>query len=446
MRRKHMSRRSVLRGAGGIAVALPFLESMHTAKAGGAAPILRYLQFMHVEGTLVDEWAPSGPANAMVLSQILSPLESRKADIVVVSGLSNPAGAEYGENGHISNGHSIFTCARNTGNGAMPEGPSIDQVIADRLAAPTPHRSLQFGIGGGGLGEYEAIYAGPADPVPVDSEPAAIFTSLFSDVDVDPDLPLTTIQRLHARRQSVLDNVVDGLDRLQTKVSAADRITLENHADKIRQLEMQLGNEGEAGVGCTQPMLEYPEGYDQNQWGSAWDASFDDASSRMLIDLMVMALACDLTRVGSLQYTNYDGPTFPWLGLAIPGPYTGWHAMVHDIPNMADKSIPRTVFTWYMGELAYLIDQLAAMPDQDGTLLDNMLLFSTAEMGDPAAHAPYQLPVVLAGRVGGQLQTGRHSNQDGRTTGDLYTTFLQLFGADDQSFGSAGYSSGPLTL
>ena len=440
------TRRNFLRGAGGIAVALPFLESMQSAKAGGTTAVLRYLQFMHVEGTLIDEWAPSGPANAMVLSQILSPLEPHKADIVVVSGLSNPAGAEYGENGHISNGHSIFTCARNTFNNAQPEGPSIDQVIAERMAAPTPHRTLQFGIGGGGLGEYEAIYAGAADPVPVDSEPAAIFTSLFSDLDVDPDLPATTIQRLHARRQSVLDTVVDGLDRLQTKVSAADRITIENHADKVRQLEMQLGNDGEAGAGCMVPMLSYPPGYDQAQWGSAWDANFDDANSRLLIDLMVMALACDLTRVGSLQYTNYDGPTFPWLSLAIPGPYTGWHAMVHDIPNMADLSIPRAVYTWYMGELNYLIDQLAQMPDQDGTLLDNMILYSTAEMGDPAAHASYQLPVVIAGRAGGQIQTGRHSVQDGRTTGDLYTTFLQLMGFDDQSFGSSGYSTGPLTL
>jgi hypothetical protein len=443
--RRGISRRNLLRGAGGIAVALPFLESMNRAQAGGT-PLVRYLQFMHVEGTLVDEWAPSGPPNQMVLSPILSPLESRKGDIVVVSGLENAAAGQFGENGHISNGHTIFTSARNTGNNAMPDGPSIDQVIAERMAAPTPHRSLQFAIGGGNLGEYQALYAGAADPVPSDTVPTQIFAALFSDLEVDPDLPATTIQRLHARRQSVLDTVLGSLEGLAPKVSAADRITLENHADKIRELELQLANEGEAGAGCTTPVLDLPADYDTSEYGSAWDANRDDVSSRVLIDLMVMALACDLTRVGTLQYTNYDGPTFPWLGLGIPGAYTGWHAMVHDIPNMGDVSVPRAVYTWYMGELAYLIDQLAAMPDQDGTLLDNMLLYSTGEMGDPAAHGGWSLPIVLAGRAGGALETGRHSPQDGRTTGDLYATFLSMLGLGDTTFGAGEFTSGPLTL
>lgn len=443
--RGRTTRRNFLRGAGGIAVALPFLESMQQARAAGE-PTLRYLQFMHVEGTLNDEWSPSGPNNAMVLSSILSPLESRKSDIVVVSQVANEAGAAYGENGHVSNGHSIFTSAHNTFNNAMPDGPSIDQEIANRMAAPTPYRSLQFAIGGGNLGEYQAIYAGAADPVPSDTEPTAIFNQLFSDLEVDPMLPATTIARLHARRQSVLDTVIGSLDGLSPKVSAADRMTLENHADKIRALEMQLGNEGQAGAGCTTPMLNLPGDYDTNPYGSAWDANRDDVSSRVLIDLMVMALACDLTRVGTLQYTNYDGPTFPWLGVGVPGAYTGWHAMVHDIPNMGDVSVPRAVYTWYMGELAYLIDQLAAMPDQDGTLLDNMLLYSTAEMGSGATHSPYDLPIVLAGRVGGALQTGRHSPQPGRTTGDLYSTFIGLLGLGDASFGAPEFTSGPLTL
>ena len=105
----------------------------------------------------------------------------------------------------------------------------------------------------------------------------------------------------------VLDTVIGSLDGLSPKVSAADRMTLENHADKIRALEMQLGNEGQAGAGCTTPMLNLPGDYDTNPYGSAWDANRDDVSSRVLIDLMVMALACDLTRVGTLQYTNCWG-------------------------------------------------------------------------------------------------------------------------------------------
>lgn len=431
-----LTRRQVLRGAGGIAISLPFLESLD-ARAGGAGGIVRYLQFMHVQGTLKNEWAPSGPADAMVLSEILSPLEPHKADILVLSGVENPAANDFGVNGHVNPGHTVFTCAHNSGNNNLADGISIDQLIAERLAAPTPYRSLQFGIGGDGVGEYQALYAGPQDPIPLDGDPQAIFTSLFSDLEMDPDLPATTIQRLHARRQSVLDSVVGSFDTLRTRVSAADRVTLDNHADKIRQLEEQLDNEGEAGSGCAVPMLDIPAGY------NPYDLNYDVNSSRLMIDLMVMALACDLTRVGTLQYTRYHDPVYPWLDLGIPLGYTEWHALVHDIPNMQDLTVPRRVYRWYMEELNYLVDQLALMPDQDGTLLDNMLLFSTAEMADPD-HSNDRMPLVLAGRLGGALTTGRHLNLTGTRLGEVYAGFLNLFGGTDQTFGAPEYCDGPV--
>ena len=433
-----LSRRNVLRGAGGIAVALPFLESLPSARAGGSGPTLRYLQFLHVQGTLVDEWAPSGTVNAMVLSNILSPLESHKSDITVLSGVDNPSFQDFGVNGHVDNGRTIFTCAPNSGQSDLAAGPSIDQVIAERLSAPTPYRSLQFGIGGPDVAEYQALYAGAADPVPLDGDPVAVFDQLFADLENDPTQAPTTMQRLRARRQSVLDGVLDSFDALQGRVSAADRHTLELHAEKIRQLEIQLGNTGNAGAGCTTPVVELPEGYQSN--ADAWDY----ASSRVFIDLMVMALACDMTRVGTLAYTNYHSPLFPWLSLGIPLGYDNWHALVHDMPNMADLEVPRTVFRWYMEELAYLLDQLALMPDADGTLLDNMLVLSTAEMA--TSHDGWGLPFVLAGRVGGQLQPGRHLDLGGATNGEVYTTFLNWFGGDDTVFGNPAYCSGPVTI
>jgi hypothetical protein len=111
---------------------------------------------------------------------------------------------------------------------------------------------------------------------------------------------------------------------------------------------------------------------------------------------------------------------------------------------MADLEAPRTVFRWYMEELAYLLDQLALMPDADGTLLDNMLLLSTAEMA--TSHDGWGLPFVLAGRVGGQLAPGRHVDLGGATNGEVYTTFLNWFGGDDTVFGNPAYCSGPVTI
>lgn len=434
------TRRSFLRGAGGIAVALPFLESIGPARAGGTTSPLRYLQLMHVQGTLANEWAPSGPANAMVLSNILSPLEPVRDRIVVVSGCDNPSANDYGVNGHVNSGRTVFTCAPNSGNNNLANGPSIDQVIADRLAAPTPYKSLQFGIGGGDIGEYQALYAGAQDPVPLDGDPQQIFDQLFADLEADPAQQPNAVQRLRARRGSVLDAVLGELDTTIARASAADRQTLERHADKIRQLELQIGNKGEAGVGCGVPTIALPPGYAPN------DDAQDAVSSRAFIDLMVMAMACDMARVGTLQYTNYHGPSYPFLPVDVPGAYPEWHSMVHDIPNMSDLSAPRGVYRWYMEEYAYLLQQLAATPDGDGSLLDHMLVMSVSELGDGATHSTSGLPIVLAGGVGGQLQTGRHVNLGGARTGELFVRFLDWFGADDTVFGNPAYCNGPVTV
>lgn len=439
-RRPELSRRHFLRGAGGIAVALPFLESVGPARAGGTAAPLRYLQFMHVQGTLMNEWAPSGPANAMVLSEILSPLESVRERIVPVSGCDNPSANDFGVNGHVNSGRTVFTCAPNSGNSDLADGPSIDQVIADRLAAPTPYKSLQFGVGGSDLGEYQALMAGAQDPVPLDGDPQQIFDQLFADLEGDPAQQPTAMQRLRARRGSVLDAVLGELDGTIARASATDRQTLERHADKIRELEIQLGNEGEAGVGCGVPMLDLPGGYQPNDQGQ------DDISSRAFIDLMVMAMACDMTRVGTLQYTHYHGPDYPWLPVDVPGAYPEWHSMVHDLPNMTDLSAPRAVYRWYMEEYAYLLQQLAATPDGDGSLLDNMLVMSISELGNGATHGTSSLPIVLAGGVGGQLATGRSVDLGGARTGELFVTFLNWFGAPDTVFGNPAYCSGAVSV
>jgi len=440
MRRRSLGRRSFLRGAGGIALALPMLESVGPARAGGSTAPVRYLQFMHVQGTLWNEWAPSGSPDAMVLSPILSPLEPLRDSILPVMGCDNPSASEYGVNGHVDSGRTLFTCAPNSGNNDLADGPSIDQVLADRIDAPTPYKSLQFGVGRAGVGEYQALMAGPQDPVPLDADPQQIFDQLFAGLDDDPAQQPNAAQRLRARRQSVLDAVLGEFNGTVARASAADRQTLERHADKLRELEIQLSNQGDAGVGCSTPVVDLPPGYAHN------DAGQDDVSSRVLIDLMVMAMACDLSRVGTLQYTNYHGPHYPWIGVDVPGSYPEWHSMVHDLPNMADLSAPRAVYRWYMEEYAYLLQQLADTPDGDGSLLDHMLVMSISELGNPASHGTNDLPIVLAGRAGGQLTPGRYVDLGGARTGELFVTFLNMFGADDTVFGNPAHCSGAVSL
>src|SRR5690606_12302568 len=137
----------------------------------------------------------------------------------------------------------------------------------DRMAAPTPFRTLQFGIGGAGVGEYQALYAGPQDPVPLAGDPVAVFDLLFSDFETDPDAAPTTMQLLRAPRQSVLDAVKDSFDATMQRVSTADRQTLELLADKLRELEQHLGHTGDAGDGCAVPVVDLPPGYNHDDAG-----------------------------------------------------------------------------------------------------------------------------------------------------------------------------------
>ncbi len=442
MRPNKLSRRGLLRGAGGIAVALPFLESLGSARAGGMPSTPRYLQFMHVQGTISNEWAPSGTAASPVLSNILSPLEPMLDSILVVSGCENRAQSAWGSsNGHISNGRSILA-SQGPGASELASGPSIDQVIAGRIQGSAPYRSLQFGIGGAGVGEYQTLMAGPSDPVPLDGNPVQIFDQLFSDLSTEPTTEPSALDRIRAQRTSVLDAVADSLDSTRARLSAADRIVLERHATKIRELEQSLGGGGGQGGGatldCGATTLNLPRNYDNN------NGNLGDISSRTMIDLMVMALACDLTRVGTLQYTDYHGPSFPWLNLDIPGQFSEWHAMVHELDSI-DKTVPRAVYRWYMEEYAYLLEQLASVNDGDGSLLDHMLVMSFSEMGHPQ-HTPWDIPVVLAGGLDGAFTTGRHLQAKGAGLANLFTSFLNMLGQDDQIFGDPAFCDGPLNL
>jgi len=450
------SRRTFLRGAGGIAIALPWLESIATrrAHAGGTAGNAGYLQFIHPQGTLVDRWAPAA-GNALVLSQMLQPLAGLEPELVVVSGVANTtSGLNQMSNGHNSAGRTLLTCmpfADNLSNGALlpadqqvdngpAGGPSIDQVLADRIGTSTPYRSVDFGVGGAEVGEYQMQWAGANDPVTLEGDPLLAFDRLFSDLD--PEMP-TTMTRLRAARKSVLDTVDGAFGQLTVRVSAADRLRLEAHAEKIRELEDRLDNLGGGGASCGVPVLEVPPDF------AAWDPALDDQAAKAFIDMMVMSFACDLTRVGTLQFTDYHDPHFPWLGLPIPGTYDSWHTMIHEVPNGGDPAPVQGAMDWYMLQLAYLITSLANTidgPDGTGRLLDRMLVVSLSEFGNGGTHSTQQLPVVLAGQVGGALATGRHVAAEGATSGELFAGILGLFGFEDQCFGWAEECSGPLGL
>lgn len=473
-----MLRRNFLRGAGGAALALPMLPSL-LARAGGDAGAPRRLVVMvQPQGFIMDEFVPTGIGTDFQLSPILSPLESLRDRIVVVSGLDNAAPhLNTNAAGHQSALKGLMTGMPLAGNLApdgslLPSaqhvptdeawtapagGMSVDQVIAERMAAPTPYRSLEFGVGTDSyLFQQQVFQRGPTEPLGTMNDPRAAFDRLFAGFDPGEPSPL---QRLRSARSSVLDRVADGYDSMIGRVSAADRVTLQAHVEKLRELELRFAAGTGGGQGCAIPTYALPADYDPHS------SDFDDVGAMAQIDLMVMALACDMTRVASLQFTDGDSNRFPWLGIPIPDPnwpnfnpeWGGWHGIFHISPDPArDHPEPRAAMiaamTWYAQKFAYLVQRMAETPDGDGSLLDSSLVVWVSEFGDGAGHGADNIPVVLAGNVGGALQTGRHLQFPGRfanpdtgySTNDLLVSILNLFGYDDDSFGYAGICRGAL--
>lgn len=468
----NLSRRKFLRGAGSLAVSLPLLEAnMGRAWAQGQGP-RRFLVFMTPQGMVMDAWRPTGTESNWQLSQILQPLAPFKSKVNVVSRLDNAVSyLNVRSDGHNSAARTLLTCepfvenvdsrgnirpqGQQVSNG-FANGPSIDQVIARRIAGNTPLNTLDLAIGGREVWSGQILQAGPNDPVALNDDPRDVFNRLFSDLPAPgagnqpppPPPPITTADRIRARRGSVLDTVRGSFGRIQARLGATDRARLEAHAEKIRELETRFTDTPVVmeepppppSQSCEQPVLPtFPARYNPAS------SVNDDITARVMIDEMVMAFTCDLSRVGTLQFTRFHAPTFPWLNVDVPGPFTEWHGMIHEGRSRpGPRATMVRVMTWYAEVFAYLLEQMDSIQEGNRTMLDNSLVLWVSDFGEGAFHGTVDLPFVTAGSLGGAVHTNRFISGLGRSHNDLYTAILNAFGFSDQSFGWAEFSNGPL--
>lgn len=452
---KTLSRRSLLRGAGGVAIALPMLEAMIGSRRGHAfedGPPPRFLVVFSANGTIEDRWTPVGTEEDFVLDdpsdpgRILAPLEAFKDRLLVLGGLdmlSRDHGP--GGNGHdLGMGHMLTGTDLVVGPSGVGEfshlpdgtvgGPSIDQVIADLIGQENAFRSLEFGVQSN-LDVNRQLtsrmcYRGPFEVLPPENDPRAAFDSIFLQLGTDP----TELAKLKARRASVLDRVKEDFDALNAKLGGTDKQKLEAHLQAIREVEQSLEAAGGPLAGCALP--EEP--------GELDPGSNDQYPTigRLQMDLMAMALTCDITRVSSLQWsTAQSGTRFTWLGHS-----DNHHSLSHEADNSTEARTQLVQINhWYAEQFAYLLGRLAAQPELDGTLLDNTVVLWVNEQGNGQTHTKDQIPFVLAGNYQGKLRTGRWVQYEQRAHNDLYLSLMHLFGSDAVTFGNAAVNGGPLT-
>ncbi|HKP59720.1 MAG TPA: DUF1552 domain-containing protein [Polyangiales bacterium] len=450
MLKPRSTRRAFLRGAGGVAIALPWLEFFQGAPVRAqAAPASRFLTVFQPGGTVLNKWRPTGTETAPVLSPILAPLEPMKQKLLVLDGLDmKSAIGGIHEEGIVA---LLTGTPQSDKNRRFASGPSIDQVLADRLMKP--RRSLELAIrwatgkAHGLLATNNCLNFENAQgnkPIPPRLDPVEIWNGLFKTT-ADPAQGNDAKARL-ARKRSILDYLDRRYAGLAQRLGTEDRAKLEQHLTKIREIERTLGELP------TTSMCKAPELVDTRKYNpftgrnSADDGSIKDSATdaeipkvgKLMMDMLVMAFACDMTAVGTLQWTDTEAKhTFPWLNLS-----EHHHYYQHDggfKPAECQK-----ICTWYSEMHLYLLQAMAAVDMGGHTLLDESVVFFGSELQEPPSHKTNNLPILLAGGGGG-LRTGRWLRYNALSHNNLLVSILNLFGDTRRTFGDPKYCDGPLT-
>jgi Protein of unknown function (DUF1552) len=437
-----LSRRTVLRGAGSVAIALPWLEAMEPERSAraAAAPARRFIGVYTPGGTVLENWRPTGTEQAFTFGPILAPLEPMKPRVLVVDGIDMTcAVGEQNQSGLIG----LWTGTKQQGSPKnFGSGPSMDQVLAPKLSAGQRLASLplavRWGTGKGHGLPHPTNIANFADnptwdPIPPRLDPVAIWQDLFGELDGASPA---------GWERSILDAVGARYAKLARRLGTADRARLEQHLDQIRSIEQRLG----AGLSCSAPQLIDTSDYDPaSGLSSADDGSIKDLETdaaipkvgKLMMDMLVMALACDLTSVATLMWSDTEAKhTFPWLDLP-----EHLHFYMNDggyRPAECTK-----IFTWYSSQHAYLLQTLSNVSTPSGSLLDETVVFFGSHLQSPATHAKTDMPFLLAGGGGG-LRTNRWVQNGHRSHNDLLVSLFNLFGDERQTFGTPEYCTGPL--
>jgi hypothetical protein len=437
--KKHISRRTVLRGAGA-ALALPFLESMVPAATAlaqtAATPKQRFVGLFVPHGMAPGYWVPDKEGTGFEFPFCFKPLEPFREYTTIMSGLhSRSAEPPPGVTGADHWVAAAFLCGnkpKKTAGADVYAGTTIDQIIAEKIGQDTLLPSMQFavedpGANSSNCGEgYSCVYtntiswSAPDKPLPMELNPQVVFERMFGDG--------TTADQRAARRardRSILDSLTGSLSRLKAQTSASDRERLDQYTEDVREIERRLQIAMKASTVAPTDM-GVPVGVPQ---------SFDE-HIKLQFDLLALAFQADITRIGTLLFArDLTGRTYP----ESEAPTLGFHGGSHhgEDPRRIDQF--SKINQYHVKMVAYLVDKLHKAKEGDGTLLDRSLVLYGSNMGNPNQHLHYDVPHVIVGGANGKMKGGRHLAFPSRTvpTGNLLLSVLDKFDIHRETIGDS---------
>jgi hypothetical protein len=446
-----LSRRAVLRGLG-VSLSLPLLEAMEPRLSRAQANVTkRFLCVYSPNGFLMNLWTPTGTGTTWTTPALLSSLEPYRGDFSIVTGLGNyPASiAQQFGGSHTRGCASLLTAAPIPDNGAEIQNDiSLDQVIAENIGQTSKFPSIQVGsrqssLTGNCEDQYSCAFnnniswSGPTTPLNKQTNPRDIFDRLFGD-GVSAPVP-GAVDNSYLYQHSILDVVGDRTELLNQRVGMTDRLKLEEYLDAVRNVEQRIGLLVDGTVPPTQCTVGDPPPSTQDQ-----ELPFTEHLD-LISDLVALAFQCDVTRVGTFMFEHSfsDTRSFDFL----PG-VTGRH---HEITHSDAADQEELINRFYVERFAYLMGKLKAMPEGEGTVLDNSLIYFTSEFGNGHAHDFRNAAMLVAGSAGGRLKRGvhvayplaagegtgadGHGNPDDTQLAALHLTTLHAFDIPQASFG-----------
>jgi hypothetical protein len=430
-----VSRRTALKGLG-VSLALPWLESARTAaaaiaEAGGAAalPPVRMAFLFVPNGAHMQDWTPTSVGYDYQLPYILEPLTKVKNDLLVLTGLTHDKGRgnDDGAGDHARSASSFLTGAqpRKTDGENIRSGISVDQVAAQQIGSATRFPSLEIGCEEGRTAGncdsgYSCAYssniswAGDASPMGKETNPRLVFERLFaSEKRSDADEGRARRELL---RKSILDFVASDAKSLQRRLGGSDQRKLDEYLTGVREIERRIElaekeSAPDVGHGFARPG-GVPEEYAEH--------------IRLLADMLVLAFQTDSTRVATFMLAN-EGSNRNYRHIGVPD---GHHDLSHHQGDPKKHAKIRDINRFHVTQAAYFLERLKAIPEGDGTLLDNCMIVYGAGISDGNRHNHEDLPVFLAGRGGGQIDPGRHVKYEYETPmTNLFLSMLDRIGA-----------------
>jgi hypothetical protein len=428
--KKHLSRRTVLRGMGA-SVGLPFLSAMVPAgvalakTAAAPKPRMAFIYFPH--GAVMDKWTPKQEGSLGDLPQILKPLDPYKKYLTVISGLENKSAVAAPV--HAITPGTWLSCVPPRISHEPYGGITIDQVAARHIGQDTPMPSLEIGTEEqGGEGSCDRNYGcsygktisfrDPSTPLPMEHNPRKLFQQLFGAGDTAEERALLSKESV-----SVIDLVRADAQDLAKTLGAADRAALDDYLSTVREIERRVQKISSRDLSAVK-LPDAPSGIPSN---------FDE-HMQLMFDMMALSFQANLTRVVSFMLAaEVSNQPYNFIGIS-----DAFHPLSHHQNNPQKLDRLAKVQTFHTQMFAKFVKKLSELPDGEGTMLDNSILLFGSNMSNSNMHDHFPLPTAIVGGGAGRIKGNQHLRYPDRTPiANMHVALLNRVGIETQKFGDS---------